>query len=74
MTKTISLKNDFHNSEVLLYIADGKNISKGQVKKTWKTLCGIKGCTCGNELGMRGYGNPQIEVRQDGSAYLVDVE
>jgi hypothetical protein len=23
------------------------------VRKVWKTLCGIAGCTCGNDLGER---------------------
>ena len=70
MTK-ITLINNFHNTEIILNLKDGKNISAGQVKKSWNTLCGIKGCTCGNSLGMRGP-NPSIETRPDGSAYIND--
>ena len=29
-------------------------LSPHQVKKSQKVLCGIKGCTCSNELGIRG--------------------
>ena len=28
--------------------------STGQVRRSWRVLCGIKGCTCGNIMGMRG--------------------
>lgn len=70
--RKITLTNDFHNTEVTLNLRDGKNLSPGQVKKARNTLCGIKGCTCSGAVGTRGWDNPEIEVRQDGSAYLVD--
>lgn len=68
--KKVVLKNSFHNSEVTL-VVENDQISAGQVKKAWKTLCGIRGCTCGNSLGMRGE-NPRVEINQDGSAYLLE--
>ena len=49
----ITLKNDFHNTEITLIAKNGM-LSTGQVKKSKKTLCGIAGCTCGDELGTRG--------------------
>lgn len=49
----ITLKNDFHNTEINLVVKDGK-LSPAQVKRSRKALCGIAGCTCGDELGTRG--------------------
>ena len=62
--KRITLTNDFHNSEVTLNVKDS-TISAGQVKKARRELCGISGCTCGNDLGMRGKQAHEIEVCQD---------
>ncbi|MFZ6755745.1 hypothetical protein ACO0K9_00880 [Undibacterium sp. Ji50W] len=61
----ITLKNDFHNTEVTLRMKSSCP-TEAQVKKSWNTLCGIKGCTCGNVMGMRG---PQ-EVEMIGQEYL----
>ncbi len=67
----ITLKNDFHNTEVNVVPQSGE-LSPRQVKRAWNTLCGIDGCTCGNDLGMRG-DNPEIIVDQDsdGSIYAI---
>ena len=59
--KNLTLKNDFHNSEVTLRvkhigeIAEGDiiEISAGQVKKAQNALCGIDECTCSGSLGIR---------------------
>ena len=49
----ITLINDFHSTAANVRTADGW-LSKGQVKRIRRTLCGIDGCTCGGELGERG--------------------
>lgn len=49
----ITLYNDFHNTEITLIVKNGM-LSPAQVKKSKKALCGIAGCTCGDELGTRG--------------------
>lgn len=62
MLSLVTLKNDFHNSAATLRLEVLGNFpgtvtirpSKSQVKKAKKTLCGIKGCSCGNDIGIRG--------------------
>lgn len=62
---TITLRNDFHNTSVTLRMKSGYPTAS-QVKRAWNTLCGIKGCTCGDVMGMRG---PQ-DVKIIGQDYL----
>lgn len=60
---TITLYNDFHNTEVVLLIVERYGLkqkgfyvvalSEGQTKKAKKALCGISNCTCSDSLGMR---------------------
>ena len=49
----ITLTNDFHGTQVTLRL-QGAFLSAGQEKKAWKSLCGIKGCTCSGPIGIRG--------------------
>lgn len=59
---TITLKNDFHNTEVLLRAEVLSHIhhtataylTTGQIKRAKRELCGIAGCTCSGEAGTRG--------------------
>jgi hypothetical protein len=60
----ITLTNDFHNTEVRLNPKDGK-LSARQVKRAEKVLCGMDDCICGNEAGMRGAENPDIEFHEE---------
>ena len=59
-TKKVILKNNFHNSSVELMAKQDEfgygylTLSPYQVKRAQKKLCGIKECTCSNELGIRG--------------------
>lgn len=62
--KRITLSNDFHNTEITLHVKDN-TISAGQVKKARRELCGISGCTCGNDLGMRGKQQHHVDICQD---------
>lgn len=67
----ITLRNNFHNTEVKLRInkvycggAVGK-LSAHQIKRARNILCGIQGCTCGDELGCRGPQDYYVEVVYD---------
>lgn len=68
--RKITLTNNFHNTEVILNVKDGKNISANQVKKANKILCGYNGCLCSGYMGTRGTQAVEIEINQDGSAYI----
>jgi hypothetical protein len=68
MKRTITLTNDFHNTEVNLQVGDDDRISLSQAKRARRELCGIKGCLCGDDLGMRGHqpGNCEISPYHNG--------
>jgi hypothetical protein len=58
----IELTNDFHNTEVILnakVLNHGTHLettlSKYQMRKARRELCGIEGCTCGFAAGTRGF-------------------
>jgi len=76
----ITLKNDFHGTEITLHDKCGR-LSKSQVRKAKKALC-CGECTCSNEIGTRGYQSWQqadgserqrvvLSVAQDGSAEIL---
>ena len=66
----LTLTNDFHNTEVTL-VPKGNLLSPSQVKRSWRTLCGISGCCCCNEAGARGNQEVELEFNQDGSATII---
>jgi hypothetical protein len=53
----LTLSNDFHQTEVTIRPTSQPNgtwlISHSQKQRAWRTLCGIKGCSCGGEFGER---------------------
>jgi hypothetical protein len=82
MTK-LTLKNDFHGTEVVLQIKldavkEGVQLklSAGQAKKAQAALCGIADCTCSGHTGARGNSHDidgqevrlEIDPNQDSSA------
>jgi hypothetical protein len=58
MRKNITLRNDFHKTEITLRAnvvgSSTLSISHSQAKKAQKKLCGIKGCQCSDDMGVRG--------------------
>jgi len=64
-TKKVVLANDLHNTEVTLRVRG--ELSKWQVKRARKALCGIAECCCSDDLGTRG---PQWQP--DGRLAIVD--
>lgn len=56
-TKLITLTNDFHGTEITIRVKAKDNyyiISRYQMNRMWKILCGHKDCTCSNSMGTRG--------------------
>ena len=43
---TITITNSIHNTEATVRLRDGR-ISRSQIQRLRRTLCGIAGCTCG---------------------------
>jgi hypothetical protein len=73
---TITLTNDFHNTtvtlrcEVLSHIHNVSTayLSAGQIKRAKRELCGIAGCTCSGDAGLRGrqeHDGKRLEVNID---------
>jgi len=51
----VTLKNDFHNTQCKINIPkNGAELTPRQVRRIKTTLCGVRGCRCGNDLGIRG--------------------
>lgn len=73
----ITLKNDFHNSEINLNCEVKSHIhnvataylSANQTKRAKSKLCGISGCTCSGVDGSRGRQNlengKRLEINND---------
>lgn len=69
----ITLKNDFHNSEVSIRqrkIAEGRFlgnylITRSQALRSRRILCGVSDCTCGGNFGERMRGCPIIVENED---------
>jgi hypothetical protein len=59
---TITLRNDFHGSEVSIRATVGQELSLAQVLRARRILCGISGCTCGGNLGERGPQSAEVDV------------
>lgn len=43
----VTLKNDYHNTEVTIIVRDGDELSKAQMRRVESTLCGMADCHCG---------------------------
>ena len=48
------LRNNFHQTKVQINLHGSRTLSKYQVKRARKALCGRPTCTCGGILGERG--------------------
>jgi len=63
----VTLHNDFHNSKINLRLDPcSQALSKATAQRVRRTLCGVRGCTCGDVLGTRG-----LQRSQDGRTILV---
>jgi len=51
----ITIRNDFHNTEVSIRANIGDELTESQIKRARNELCGISGCTCGGPIGERGH-------------------
>lgn len=66
----ITLQNKFHNSEVRIRVSDEKKegaffiISKSQVRRINKVLCGASDCRCG--------GATELYEKWDGTGRIFD--
>lgn len=50
----ITLTNSFHGTQVALRANPGEWLSRRQIQRARRALCGVKGCTCGGFAGERG--------------------
>ncbi len=50
----ITIKNNFHNSEISLRANVGDELTARQIERSKRELCGMDGCTCGGPVGNRG--------------------
>lgn len=57
----IQLKNDFHSTVCGVRAKLGQPLSKSQIRRTRRELCGIADCSCGGVLGERGPQGVHVE-------------
>lgn len=50
----ITIRNDFHSTEIRLRADVGDELTPAQIKRAKNALCGIDGCTCSGDTGERG--------------------
>ena len=73
----VILRNDFHDSEAVVRTRGGR-LTRRQVRRARRKLCGISTCTCGNAVGTRGLQRLpdgrllQIEHDYDGGVTLLE--
>jgi hypothetical protein len=63
------LLNNFHNTKTSVRATDG-TLSAAQTRRCKKQLCGVENCTCSNEAGMRGPGNPIIIFDEESRGFI----
>ena len=85
MTKTITLTNEFHNTEANVRpveITEGRYkgyykgyhmVSKSTARRVRNTLCGVSGCTCGGTFGERGGAYLQVVNEDYDGNYIIDM-
>lgn len=49
--KKVTLKNDFHKTEINIVVPENGQLSPRQMRRIRETLCGIKECRCGALYG-----------------------
>ena len=52
--RTVTLRNNFHETRVTLHVADDGELTKRQARRARRALCGMSDCSCGGNLGERG--------------------
>jgi hypothetical protein len=72
--KKVTITNDFHGTEITLIQRNGGYLTRTQILKARRTLCGISDCRCGGALGERGCAVEVIDTgwRQGGSVRVID--
>mgnify|MGYP000849709753 FL=1 len=63
----VTLKNDFHNTVFRLSIPPGGTITRNQVNRAKRALCGVRGCLCSNETGARG-----LQFTETGARFRIE--
>lgn len=51
--KTITLKNEFHGTQVRLRVPKSGRLTPRQMRRAKEKLCGVSTCTCGDAAGCR---------------------
>jgi len=70
-------RNDFHNTiataRAPMVAPSTYRLNPWQAKRIRRALCGVKGCTCGGDLGERGMGYIHTVKHDDGTVDFVFV-
>uniref|UniRef100_A0A6H1ZC07 Uncharacterized protein n=1 Tax=viral metagenome TaxID=1070528 RepID=A0A6H1ZC07_9ZZZZ len=53
--QALTLSNNFHNTTTTIRLLPGEIITARRAAGIRRRLCGVQGCTCGDDLGRRGH-------------------
>lgn len=62
----VTLKNEFHNTEVNIHVPDNGILSVGQTRRARRSLCGMDDCCCGSVDTLQGDYDAIEHHRTDG--------
>ena len=65
--RTATLRNDFHDTRVNVRVLEDGRLSKTQVRRIRRELCGIHDCRCG---AVRGPQDVEYQPEADGAAII----
>ena len=66
----IILLNRFHHTYAALYVDFNRPLSRKQIQRCRRTLCGVPGCLCGGELKENGPQEYDIACVAPGKLYV----
>jgi len=50
----VTVQNAYHNTRAVVCATPGNALTRRQVERTKRALCGVRGCLCSGPLGTRG--------------------
>jgi len=67
--KKYTFTNNFHDTQVTVIPKRGY-LYERQIKRMQKELCGVAGCSCSGDTGIRGPQDWDVEITEDGNGYV----
>ena len=63
--QVVTIRNDFHHTETRVRVPADGVLSRWQVRRVRRALCGMADCKCGGDLSERGPQDEEVEDLQE---------